>query len=71
MQKIGVILLLIGIGIFVVFGGVAFLAFLLSPEVHVIIKIAAFAVAIGTLFISISSLKESWFKKDKYDEVKK
>ena len=67
MQKIGVILLLVGMGIFAVFGGAGFLAFLFSPEVPVIIKIAFFSFAIGTLLIIISSFG----KKDKYEEVKK
>ena len=71
MKKIGVIVLLIGMGIFAIFGGAGFLAFLFSPEVPSIVKIAVFAGAIGTLLIVISSLTENWGKKDKYDEVKK
>ncbi len=67
MQKIGVILLLIGMGIFAIFGGAGFLAFLFSPEIPAIIKIAVFSSAIGTLLIIISSLG----KKDKYEEIKK
>ncbi len=71
MQKIGVILLLVGIGIFAVFSGAGFLAFLFDPEVPAVVKIAAFSAAIGALLIIVSSLTENWGKKDKYEEVKK
>jgi membrane protein implicated in regulation of membrane protease activity len=71
MQKIGAILLLIGIGIFVIFGGAGFLKFLFSPDVPIFVKIAAFSIAGGVLLIIFASLKENWGKTDKYEEVKK
>ncbi len=67
MQMIGVALLLVGMGIFALFGGAGFLAFLMAPEVPMIVKIAIVSSAIGTLLIVLSSLG----KKDKYEEVKK
>lgn len=67
MQKLGIILFIIGIVIFIIIGGVDFLKFVLSPKVPIFHKAAIFSIAAGILLIIISSLG----KKDKYDEVKK
>ena len=71
MQKIGIILLFIGIGIMVLFWGAGIIAFLVSPEVPAIAKIAAFCLAGGILLLVISAIKENFGKKDKYEEITK
>jgi len=71
MKKVGIILLLIGIGIFMLFGGAGFIAFLFDPGVPIIIKIAVLSVAVGILLVVVAVIKENWGKKDKYEEVKR
>jgi len=71
MRNLGTILLLIGIGMFFIFGGFGFLEFLLSPEIPLLVKIAVLSVIVGLVLIVISIIKESAGKKDKYEEVEK
>jgi len=71
MQKWGMILFLLGLGLFFLFGGVSFIAFLLSPEAPVVVKIAFLLVAVGTFLLILAVVKQTWGKKDKYDEVDK
>ena len=71
MKKVGIILLLVGIGIFILFGGAGFISFLFAPDVPILIKIAAVSVAVGVVLLLIAVIKENWGKKDKYEEIKK
>ena len=71
MKKLGVILLLIGIGIFVAFGGAGFMAFFFDPEVPLIVKVAVFCVAGGVALLVIATARETWGKKDKYEAIEK
>lgn len=71
MQKTGIVLLILGIVIFMGFGGKGFLEFLLSPEGSLLIKVGVFSIAGGALLIILASLKENWGKKDKYEGVEK
>ncbi|PIR19310.1 MAG: hypothetical protein COV48_02725 [Elusimicrobia bacterium CG11_big_fil_rev_8_21_14_0_20_64_6] len=70
MKKLGIVLLLLGMGILPVFWGAGFLAFLKSPEVPAIVKLAVVSAASGALLLLISSMRENWGEKDKYREVK-
>ncbi len=63
MQKIGTVLLLLGIGIFAIFGGASFLEYLYSPEGPIFIKIAIFSIVGGILLIILASIKENCGKK--------
>jgi uncharacterized Tic20 family protein len=71
MQKIGITLLLVGMAIFLIVGSAGFLEFIFSPEVPAFLKVAIFAIIGGVFLIILSSVKENWGKKDKYEEVKK
>ncbi|MFA5087637.1 MAG: hypothetical protein WC552_01230 [Candidatus Omnitrophota bacterium] len=71
MQKAGIILLFVGIVIFLVLGGAGLLDFIFSPEVPVFLKAAILSIATGVFLIILSSVRENWGKKDKYEEVKK
>lgn len=71
MKKLGIILVIVGMGIFVLFGGVAFLGFLLAANVPLFIKIPFFLVVVGIVLLIIAAVKENWWKKDKYKEVEK
>jgi hypothetical protein len=71
MKNIGIILLLVGIGIFILFGGVGFLSLLLSPETPFLLKAAILSVCGGIILIFIAAVNEKTKKKDKYEEVEK
>lgn len=70
MKKLGTVLLLLGMAVIPVFWGAGFWAFLTSPDVPVIVKLAAVSFVSGALLLGIASLKENWGEKDKYREVK-
>ena len=71
MKRWGTIFLLIGIGIFFLFGGAGAIAFLLSPEVPLIVKVAVFSVGLGILLLTIDAARETWGKKDKYEGIER
>ncbi len=71
MKRWGTIFLLIGIGIFLLFGGAGAVAFLLSPEVPLAVKVAVFSVGFGILLLTIDAARETWGKKDKYGGVER
>lgn len=70
MKKLGTILLLFGMAVIPVFWGAGLWAFLTSPEVPVMLKVAAISFASGALLLAVASLKDNWGEKDKYNEVK-
>lgn len=67
MQRIGIVLLLIGLAIFFILGGARFLEFIFSSESTLFLKAAVFSMITGIFLIIFSLLG----KKDKYEEVKK
>lgn len=71
MKKVGVILLLIGTAMFIVFGGAGLVAFFCSPEIPLVIKIAVFCVAGGVVLLVVATARETWGKKDKYEAIEK
>ena len=71
MKRWGTIFLLVGIGIFLLFGGAAAIAFLISPEVPLIVKVAVFSVSVGILLLTLDAARETWGKKDKYERIER
>lgn len=71
MKRIGIILLLVGMGIYLLFGGAGFIAFLFAPDIPIIIKIAVLCTVVGILLLVIAVIKGNWGKKDKYEEVER
>lgn len=70
MKRLGAALLLLGVGIFAIFWSAGIWAFLTSPEVPVIVKLAAGSFFTGALLLGVASVKENWGERDKYREVK-
>jgi len=71
MKRWGTIFLLIGIGIFLLFGGAGAIAFLLSPAVPLIVKVAVGSVGIGILLLTLDAARETLGKKDKYEGIER
>lgn len=71
MKKLGVILLLIGVAMFIAFGGAGFVAFLFSTEIPLVVKAAVFCVVGGVALLVLATARETWGKKDKYEAIEK
>lgn len=70
MMKLGTVLLLLGMAIIPVFWGAGIWAFFTSPEIPLIVKLAAGSFISGAFLIVLAALRERWGEKDKYSEVK-
>ncbi len=72
MKNLGIILLLIGLAIVIIYAGYHFIiGFLLASNIPVILRIAVTVMILGVIFILIALISERVKEKDKFKGVER